>query len=189
MKNNRAKKETTRNMMPKRRSAGASRLRNALSACSGKERTNARLLAGLDDEDLARLEHDWQVWAREDQLPPPGEWVNWLVLGGRGAGKTRTGAEWVRGMALGLAGFSSRPVRRIALIGETLEDVRSVMIEGESGLLGVHPESERPHFESSKRQLLWPNGTVAQMFSGNRPEPLRVYRRLVTSFQATISNC
>ena len=94
-------------------------------------------------------------------------------LGGRGAGKTRTGAEWVRGIALGLPGFSDKPVKRIALVGETLEDVRSVMIEGESGLLAIHPDSERPRFESSKRQLVWPNGSIAQMFSGNRPDGLR----------------
>ena len=116
---------------------------------------------------------DWQLWAREDQLPPQGDWHTWLVLGGRGAGKTRTGAEWVRGMALGLPGFSNKPVERIALVGETLEDVRQVMIEGESGLLAIHPKTERPHYERSKRLLTWPNGSIAQMFSGNRPDGLR----------------
>ncbi len=160
-------------MTPKRRSSGALKLRNALSACNGKKKTADALLAHLDDEDIAHISHDWQVWARNDQLPPAGDWANWLVLGGRGAGKTRTGAEWIRGIALGLPGFAPEPVRRIALVGETLEDVRAVMIEGESGLLAVHPKEERPHFESSKRQLLWPNGAVAHMFSGNRPDSLR----------------
>ena len=131
------------------------------------------VLASLDDRAIDEIFHDWQIWAREDQLPPVGDWTSWLVLGGRGAGKTRTGAEWVRGIALGLPGFSDKPVMRIALVGETLEDVRSVMIEGESGLLAIHPESERPRFESSKRQLIWPNGSIAQMFSGNRPNSLR----------------
>ncbi len=144
-----------------------------MSACNGKANSNAKLLANLRDEQLVNIAFDWQLWAREDQLPPLGDWHTWLVLGGRGAGKTRTGAEWVRGMALGLPGFSDKPVERIALVGETLDDVRSVMIEGDSGLLAIHPKTERPHFESSKRLLTWPNGSIAQMFSGNRPNGLR----------------
>lgn len=132
-----------------------------------------QILAELDDEKLDEIAYDWLIWAREDQIPPSGDWINWLVLGGRGAGKTRTGAEWVRGLALGLPGFAETPAKRIALVGETLEDVRSVMVEGESGLLAVHPEHQRPQFESSKRQLTWPNGSIAQMFSGNRPDSLR----------------
>ncbi len=144
-----------------------------MSACNGKAKDNAKLLANLRDEQLVKIAFDWQLWAREDQLPPRGDWHTWLVLGGRGAGKTRTGAEWVRGMALGLPGFSDKPVGRIALVGETLEDVRSVMIEGDSGLLAIHPKNERPHYETSKRLLTWPNGSIAQMFSGNRPNGLR----------------
>ena len=136
-------------------------------------RSNANLLASLPDEQLVAIAFDWQLWARDDQLPPLGDWHTWLVLGGRGAGKTRTGAEWVRGMALGLPGFSDQPVARIALVGETLEDVRSVMIEGESGLLAIHPKHQRPNYESSKRLLTWPNGSIAQIFSGNRPDGLR----------------
>ncbi len=127
----------------------------------------------LDAKAKSALFYNWNIWAREDQLPPSGDWTNWLVLGGRGVGKTRTGAEWVRGMALGLPGFSKRPVERIALVGETLDDVRSVMIEGESGLLGVHPIYQQPRFDVSKRQLVWSNGSIAQMFSGNRPDSLR----------------
>lgn len=145
------------------------RLRNGLSDC----KDNATVLTSLREEDLLEIAFDWQIWAREDQLPPLTDWITWLVLGGRGAGKTRTGAEWVRGMALGLPGFSPRPMARIALVGETLEDVRSVMIEGESGLLAIHPKHERPRFEISKRLLTWPNGSIAQMFSGNRPDGLR----------------
>ncbi len=143
-----------------------------MSACNGKT-SNARATNNLSDEELLAISFDWQLWAREDQLPPLGDWHTWLVLGGRGSGKTRTGAEWVRGLALGLPGFSDKPIARIALVGETLEDVRSVMIEGESGLLAVHPKHQRPHFESSKHLLTWPNGSIAQMFSGNRPDGLR----------------
>ncbi len=94
------------------------------------------------------------------------------MLGGRGAGKTRAGAEWVRAAALGRAPFA-RPVERIALVGETIADVRDVMVHGESGLLGIHPPSERPKWLGSKRQLAWPNGAVALAFSSEDPESLR----------------
>jgi phage terminase large subunit-like protein len=101
------------------------------------------LLALTDERDLHFMLHDWLAWARPDQLPPDVSqtglpWTVWMVLGGRGAGKTRTGAEWVRGMALGRPPFSHKPVERIALVGETQNDVREVMIEGVSGLLSVH---------------------------------------------------
>jgi phage terminase large subunit-like protein len=120
----------------------------------------------------ARLEHDWPLWAREDQLPPAGNWKTWLILGGRGAGKTRAGAEWVRGIALGLPEFGA-PAKHIALIGETLADVREVMIEGVSGILSIHPRAERPHWMPVRRRLEWGNGAVAQIFSAEEPESLR----------------
>lgn len=135
-------------------------------------------LASLDPETLAFILSDWQIWARDDQLPPArtaaGEdWRVWLILGGRGAGKTRTGAEWVRAKALGIPPLGDEPACRIALIGETLADVRRVMIEGVSGLLAIHSEDERPMLEVSKSQLVWPNGTIAQMFSAEDPDSLR----------------
>ncbi|MEZ5776029.1 MAG: terminase family protein [Hyphomicrobiaceae bacterium] len=137
-----------------------------------------RLIAALDRDELVRLCHDWLVWARDDQLPAEagGEaaaWRTWLLLGGRGAGKTRAGAEWIRAQALGRQPLASEPATRIALVGETLNDVRQVMIEGVSGLLAVHPDDERPVFEPSKRLLTWPNGTLAQMYSADEPEGLR----------------
>ncbi len=95
------------------------------------------------------------------------------MLGGRGAGKTRAGAEWVRGMASGDRMFTKGPVGRIALIGETYAAVRDVMIEGESGLLAIHPDRERPKWISSKRQLVWNNGAVAQVFTSEEPDGLR----------------
>ena len=94
-------------------------------------------------------------------------------MGGRGAGKTRTGAEWVRGVALGLPGYSHAPVGRIALVGETAADVRDVMIEGVSGILAIHARDERPLWEPSRRRLAWPNGAMAQAFSAEDPESLR----------------
>ena len=115
----------------------------------------------------------WPVLARPDQLPPPGDWTTWLMLGGRGAGKTRAGAEWVKGLALGAAPFADAPVGRIALVGETLGDVRDVMVEGVSGLLGIHTGRERPRWVASKRQVVWPDGQVAQAFSSEDPESLR----------------
>ena len=122
--------------------------------------------------------HDWLFWARSDQLPPAtarggSAWTTWLVLGGRGAGKTRTGAEWVRGLALGRAPFAERPVSPIALVAETRDDLREVMVEGVSGLLAVHPDDERPQWQASRRRLVWPNGAVAQGFSAEDPESLR----------------
>ena len=137
-----------------------------------------RVLKGLEPAEIARICHDWLIWARADQLPPlEGEahlhWRTWLLLGGRGAGKTRAGAEWVRAQALGLKPLATRPTERIALVGETLADARAVMVEGVSGLLSVHADHERPNLEASKRQVVWPNGAVAQIFSAEDPESLR----------------
>lgn len=145
--------------------------------CAAKGRAR-HLLDGLREEDVHALLGDWEVWARADQLPPAAApsgapWSTWLVLGGRGAGKTRAGAEWVRGLALGLAPFTDRPVGRIALVAESLADLREVMVEGVSGLMAVHGNAERPSFEPSRRRLHWPNGAVAQGFSADDPESLR----------------
>jgi phage terminase large subunit-like protein len=115
----------------------------------------------------------WDTTARDDQWPPGGDWLIWLLMGGRGSGKTRTGAEWVRGMALGLDGFADAPVGRIALVGETIADVREVMIEGESGILRVHPFGRGPTWYPSRRTIVWDNGARAQAFSSEDPEALR----------------
>ncbi|PPD44519.1 MAG: ATP-binding protein [Methylocystis sp.] len=122
--------------------------------------------------------NDWEFTARRDQWPPDFTasglpWRQWLILGGRGAGKTRAGAEWVKALALGRPQFCARPVSRIALVGETAADVREVMIEGVSGLLAVHAARERPRWESSRRRLVWDSGVVAQAFSAEDPESLR----------------
>lgn len=130
----------------------------------------------MSTAELRSLLTDWQVWARDDQLPPRTmrngrPWRTWLVLGGRGAGKTRTGAEWVRAQALGRDGAAV--ASRIALVGETLDTVRAVMVEGVSGLLAIHGASERPKLETSKRRLVWPNGSIAEFFSAEDPDSLR----------------
>jgi phage terminase large subunit-like protein len=100
-------------------------------------------------------------------------WTTWLMLGGRGAGKTRAGSEWVRGIALGEPDFSKQSVGRIALIGETFADARNVMVEGPAGILEVHARHERPTWSPSLRKLEWPNGAVAQVFSAEDPDSLR----------------
>jgi phage terminase large subunit-like protein len=98
------------------------------------------------------------MWGRLGKQLPPDEqdWRSWLILGGRGAGKTRAGAEWVKAQALGDWTQDQSHAERIAIIGPTLEQARAVMIEGKSGLLSIHMEGERPHYEPSKRLITWP---------------------------------
>ncbi len=135
--------------------------------------TAADLLADCPPAFLDDLARAWAFWARDDQWPPQPPWTTWLVLGGRGAGKTRTGAEWVRGIALGEQPFANQPIGRIALIAETQADARDVMVEGVSGLLALHRRDERPLWHKSLRRLTWPNGAVAHIFSAEDPEALR----------------
>ncbi|WP_110350644.1 terminase family protein [Methylobacterium sp. B4] len=128
----------------------------------------------LSPKHLRLLETDWLHRAREDQLPPPEPWTTWAVIGGRGSGKTRTGAEWVRGLAIGDPVFSSEPVGRIALVGETFADVRDVMIDGPSGLLSLpRLGGARPVWQSSRRRVVFENGAVALAFSAEEPDSLR----------------
>jgi phage terminase large subunit-like protein len=112
-----------------------------------------------------QLETDWRSIARPSQLPPAGDWSIWLVLAGRGFGKTRCGSEWVRSLA------ESASVAKIALVGPTAADVRDTMIE--AGLLAIAPNSNRPTWEPSKRRLIWPNGVQAWAFSSEEPDRLR----------------
>ncbi|WP_366145108.1 terminase family protein [Maricaulis sp.] len=110
--------------------------------------------------------HAWIEWASDAQKPPAGDWLIWLFMGGRGAGKTRAGAEWVRAQII--AGR-----RRVALVGPALADTREVMIDGESGLLRLGPPDQRPRYEASRRRLVWPCGAIAQAFSAEDPDSLR----------------
>lgn len=131
------------------------------------------LFEGFSELELEALIHDFLLQARSEQLPPSGGWRTWAFIGGRGAGKTRAGAEWVRGLALGISPFSDAPLGRIALVGETMADVREVMIEGVSGLLAAHPYAERPQYHKSRQVLEWANGVLAQGFSADDPDSLR----------------
>ena len=128
--------------------------------------------SNLDLRLAAALDREWLIRARASQLPPPQPWRTWLMLGGRGSGKTRAGAEWVNGMALGMFPFTSGASGHIALVGETLGDVREVMVDGPSGILAVS-RIGRPRLEISRKRLVWENGAVASMFSSEDPESLR----------------
>jgi phage terminase large subunit-like protein len=142
--------------------------------------------AGLTQDWLAqaslparrRLQHDFAVLAHRhqehDEVGNDGRpWTTWLNLGGRGAGKTRCGAEWVRALALGIPPFARRAHRRIALVGESWQDAREVMVEGESGILSISPRAERPEWIVSRKRLEWPNGAIGQVFSADEPDTLR----------------
>lgn len=125
------------------------------------------LIDGLSPDEALALLYDWPFWARPKQLPPFGSWRVWLLLAGRGFGKTRTGAELVR------ARVASRSARRLALVAPTAADARGVMVEGESGILAISPRWDRPQYEPSKRRLTWPNGAIATFYSAEEPERLR----------------
>ena len=126
----------------------------------------AKALAGLDPEALL---WDWSAWGRPEQQTPEGDWNIWAYIAGRGAGKTRTAAEWVREEAK----YTTTGQRRFALVARTAADVRDVIVEGESGIMNVTPPSERPLYEPSKRRLTWPNGNTATCFTADEPDSLR----------------
>lgn len=139
---------------------------------------HALQVADLDDAALAKwlkanakrladIAFDWSFWRRPDQAEPAGDWRCWLLLAGRGFGKTRTGAEWVRARA------EADGRLRIALVAATMADARAIMVEGESGLLSIAPQAMRPTFEPSLHRLVWPNGAMAKLYSAAEPEGLR----------------
>lgn len=135
--------------------------------------TQEAFLDGLTEPALGALPFMFDFWAMDHQLPPEGNWRSWVILGGRGAGKTRAGAEWVRAEVEGALPLDSGRSRRVALVGETLDQARDVMVFGESGILACCPPDRRPVWEAGRRRLVWPNGAVAQVFSAREPEALR----------------
>lgn len=116
---------------------------------------------------FSRLRHYWPLWALPGQYPPASDWRVWLLMAGRGYGKTRAGAEWVRSFA------ETTPAARIALVGATLGEAQRIMIDGPSGLRAIAPRTARPHWEASRNRLVWPNGAQAEIFSGENPDGLR----------------
>lgn len=122
----------------------------------------------MSKEARAALKYNWRFWARPNQLAPEGDdWNTWLILAGRGFGKTRAGSEWIRELA------HKYPGCRIALVAETAADARDVMIKGDSGLLSVDPELDEDCWSPTNRCLTWPNGTKAFTYNGTTPDQLR----------------
>lgn len=124
-------------------------------------------LSKLTDAEKAALRWEWEFWARPNQKAPPGDWNTWLVMAGRGFGKTRMGSEWVRKIA------HDYPGCRIALVGETAADVRDVIIKGDSGLLNVDPTLNEDCWSPTNRCLSWPNGSKAWAYNATEPDQLR----------------
>ncbi len=141
-------------------------------ACAGP-RIRERFLNELSEGALLALPYLFEFWAMAHQLPPEGDWRTWVVMGGRGAGKTRAGAEWVRAQIEGARPKDPGRARRVALVGETIEQVREVMVFGESGILACSPPDRRPVWRATRKLLEWPNGATAQVFSAHEPESLR----------------
>jgi len=143
-----------------------SRLDEMIEAAGGTTSFQA-IWEELPREDREQVAYTWELFARPKQLAPPGNWSTWLVLAGRGWGKTRVGGEFVRGeVEAGRAG-------RVALVAPTAADARDVMVEGESGILAISAPSFRPKYEPSKRRVTWPNGAIATLYSADEPDRLR----------------
>jgi len=121
----------------------------------------------LSDEQIVEMLFAWRAWAREEQIEPPGDWSVWLFMAGRGSGKTRSGAEWIR------ENVERREAGRIALIAPTAADVRDTLIDGEAGILSVFPPAQRPEYEPSKRRVTFHTGARAYAYSDTEPERLR----------------
>lgn len=133
------------------------------------------MLSSLSEEELAELKWHWRFWARPNQIAPSGDWNTWLVLAGRGFGKTRMGAEWIRENVCGTSPLAPPPSgwKRIALVAETAADARDVMVLGDSGILASHPKEFRPEWSPTNRRLTWPNGVEAWVYNATEPDQLR----------------
>ena len=140
---------------------------------SAKRWQQNRFVAGLSPAQVVALPHLFEFWALPHQMPPEGDWRTWVILGGRGAGKTRAGAEWVRSMVEGPTPGAPGVARRVALVAETMEQAREVMVFGESGIMALCPPDRMPDWIAGRRLLVWPNGAQAQLYSAHEPESLR----------------
>jgi len=132
-----------------------------------KQADHPECLRSLTDYELGLLSLKWECHARPSQSPPEGDWNGWLIIAGRGWGKTRVGAEYIRAAA------ESGWAKRIGLVGETSADGRDVMVEGESGILAISDPRSNPLYEPSKQRLTWPNGTIATLYDACKPDQLR----------------
>lgn len=141
-------------------------------ACAAPQEVDA-FLSGLSENALMALPWLFEFWALPHQLPPEGDWKSWVIMGGRGAGKTRAGSEWVRRQVEGPTPALPGRCRRVALVGETFDQAREVMVMGESGILASSPPDRRPVWEAGRRRLVWANGATATVYSAHEPEALR----------------
>lgn len=158
-------------------STGASSEPSMTPGGEAKRNQRRQILEATLGEEARTL---WVEYALDHQKPPQGDdWTTWLILGGRGAGKTRAGAEWIRGLVGGVANdndygtVGADTARAIALVAETYSDAREIMIAGPSGLIACASEAARPVYEASRRRLVWPNGAVAHCFSAEDPDGIR----------------
>ncbi len=126
-----------------------------------------RTLGSLSVSERMSLDEDWPIWTHKGQEEPPGDWRVWLMMAGRGFGKTRAGAEWLSARA------RENPGARLAIVGATLDEVAGVMVHGQSGLIAVARTGERPSWIATRRELVWPNRSIAFAYSGGRPDKLR----------------
>lgn len=140
---------------------------------SAPESVQKEFLDDLKDDHILALPYLFEFWAMPHQLPPDGNWRSWVILGGRGAGKTRAGAEWVRSLVEGAMPLDPGRCARVAIVGETLDQAREVMVFGDSGILSCSPPDRRPKWHGARRMLIWPNGATAQIFSAQDPDALR----------------
>ena len=125
------------------------------------------IVAAMTTEEKGRYLYAWRAWARPSQVAPEGDWRTWLLLSGRGFGKTRAGGEWVREQV------EQEGKMRIALVAPTAADTRDTMVEGESGILSVSHPDFMPTYYPSMRRVVWPNGAQATLFSADKPDRLR----------------
>jgi predicted phage terminase large subunit-like protein len=124
-------------------------------------------ISSLSEEEAEQFNHCWEVWARDNQLEPPGNWSGWMLLAGRGFGKTRTAAEWIR------AKVATGKHQRIAIVARTKSDLNDVVVDGDSGLLSIYPKSERPEFQINRSRVVFQNGAIANLYSAKVPDSLR----------------
>ena len=143
----------------------------ALATCP--QEVQNEFFDSLTEKEAEELMYSWEFFSRPEQRAPEGDWKTWLILAGRGFGKTRAGSEFIRQMVCGPTPEAPGKCRRIALIGETAKDTRDVMVEGDSGIMGVHPPAFRPLYEPSKARLTWPNGAEATLYNATEPDQLR----------------
>lgn len=140
---------------------------------SATEDEVAEFLDGMSHNAIAAMPWLFEIWALDHQMPPDGDWMTWVIMGGRGAGKTRAGAEWVRRQVEGCRPEEKGKCQRVALIGETIDQAREIMVFGDSGIMACSPPDRKPEWQSSRKRLVWPNGSIATIYSASDPESLR----------------